>query len=352
MKASPYFSILRMNFPMDRDLFVNQLSVEPRIGLHEFNISGQDDEVRAAFQHVHAYHITSARDDLPLPWFAHKDLLQHCPKLLVVSTFGAGYDTVNLQDCTQAGICSVNQAGSNARAVAEHALALILALSKRINENDRRIRRGEKFTRIQGMGYELLGRTLGLVGLGHAGTQMAMLGLALGMKIIAYDPFLSAEQMSQRGAQAVTLAQLTSQSDVISLHCPRDETTLGMFDAPRFADMKKGALFVTTARGGIHDEDALHHALTSGHLGGAGLDVWSVEPPAASHPLLKLDNVVASYHTAGVSVDARRQMASMSAQQLLLIAQGHRPPRLLNPEVWPAYSQRFKDILGRNVLET
>jgi hypothetical protein len=116
MNASPYFSILRMKFPMDSALFAEKLSVEPRIGLHEFNITGQDDEIRAAFQHVHAYHITSARDDLPQPWFAHQALLQHCPKLLVVSTFGAGYDTVNLQDCTHAGICAVNQAGSNARA--------------------------------------------------------------------------------------------------------------------------------------------------------------------------------------------------------------------------------------------
>jgi len=349
MNASPYFAILRMNLPMDRATFVDTLSAEARISLHEFDVTGQDLQMQAAFQHVHAYHITSARDDLPAPWFASRVLIDNCPKLLAVSTYGAGYDTVNLQDCTKAGICVVNQAGSNARAVAEHTLALILGLSKRINENDRKLRRGEKFTRAQGMGFELLGRTLGLVGLGHTGTQMALLGRAVGMKVIASDPFLTADQITARGAESASLDALIAQADVISLHCPRDESTLGMFNAQRFAAMKKGALFVSTARGDIHDEVALQHALISGHLSGAGLDVWSVEPPDASHPLLQLDNVVASYHTAGVSVDARYQMASMSAQQLLMIAQGHRPSRLLNPEVWPDYCKRFKAILGRDI---
>jgi D-3-phosphoglycerate dehydrogenase len=113
--------------------------------------------------------------------------------------------------------------------------------------------------------------------------------------------------------------------------------------------MKRGAIFVTTARGGIHDEAALLAALESGHLAGAGLDVWDVEPPPLEHPLLKCDNVIASFHTAGVKHEARYHTASWGAEQIAAIARGLRPPRIVNPEVWPAYVRRFEAITGTKV---
>ena len=122
-----------------------------------------------------------------------------------------------------------------------------------------------------------------------------------------------------------------------------------MMDARAFARMKKGAVFITTARGGIHDEAALLDALTSGHLMGAGLDVWDKEPPPLDHPLLKLENVVASYHTAGVTPEARRNMWALAAEQIVGIFKGGRPPRLINPEVWPSYAKRFEAITGSHV---
>lgn len=137
---------------------------------------------------------------------------------------------------------------------------------------------------------------------------------------------------------------------MVSLHCPLDERTRSLMGAPEFARMKAGALFITTARGGIHDEAALFAALKSGHLGGAGLDVWAVEPPVANHPLLGRDNVLATAHTAGVTHGSRRQMATMAASQIVALAGGARPPRLVNPEVWPLYAQRFERALGRPVL--
>jgi D-3-phosphoglycerate dehydrogenase len=167
--------------------------------------------------------------------------------------------------------------------------------------------------------------------------------------VIAHDPFLSAQTIQERGATSVTLDELLAQSDVVSVHCPRDDQTLGMFNANTFAAMKSGALFVTTARGGIHDEAALYDALRSGHLRGAGLDVWLIEPPAASHPLLSLDQVMATHHTAGVSKDARVQMASMAATQLAQMALGEPPSRLINPEVWPEFSKRFEQLMSRSV---
>jgi D-3-phosphoglycerate dehydrogenase len=113
--------------------------------------------------------------------------------------------------------------------------------------------------------------------------------------------------------------------------------------------LKHGAMFITTARGGIHDEKAVLEALQSGHLSGAGLDVWDQEPPPADHPLLKLDNVVATYHTAGVTHEARRSMATFAAEQIVGVLKGGRPPRLINPEAWPAYAARFEAVLGGHV---
>ena len=119
-----------------------------------------------------------------------------------------------------------------------------------------------------------------------------------------------------------------------------------MMDAAAFGRMKKGSVFVTTARGGIHDEAALLKALTSGHLMGAGVDVWDKEPPPIDHPLLKLDNVVATYHTAGVTNEARRNMATFAAEQIVGILKGEKPPRLINAEVWPAFVKRFDEVTG------
>jgi D-3-phosphoglycerate dehydrogenase len=197
------------------------------------------------------------------------------------------------------------------------------------------------------MGFDLMGRTLGVVGIGHAGGRVAQLAQAFGMTVLATDPFVEPAEIVRRGAQPVDLSTLLQRADVVSLHCPLDDRTRGMMGAGEFAAMKAGALFITTARGHIHDEAALEQALRNGHLGGAGLDVWSLEPPPADHPLLRLDNVLASHHSAGVTVDSRRQMATMAASQILQTLGGARPPRLVNPEVWPAYARRFEALLGR-----
>ena len=135
----------------------------------------------------------------------------------------------------------------------------------------------------------------------------------------------------------------------VSLHCPRNESTSRMMDTQAFARMKKGAIIVTTARGSIHDEAALLTALETGRLSGAGLDVWDKEPPPLDHPLLQLENVVASYHTAGVTPEARRNMWALAAEQIVGIFKGGRPPRLINPEAWPAYAGRFEAITGFHV---
>jgi D-3-phosphoglycerate dehydrogenase / 2-oxoglutarate reductase len=295
---------------------------------------------------AHVYHVSAAKDELPREWFADAALLARCPDLLCVSSSGAGYDTVDVPACTAAGVAVVNQAGGNADSVAEHTLAMMLAASRRMIECDRRMRRETGFTREDVMGHEMRGKTIGIVGIGEVGSRVARLSRAFGLEVIATDPFVSPEEIARRGARAVGLDELLAQADIVSLHCPRDPTTLKMIDAPAFARMKKGAIFITTARGGIHDEKALVEALRSGHLYGAGIDVWDREPPPLDHPLLAMDNVFASFHIAGVTHEARRNVAAIAAEQIAGLAAGVRPPRLVNPEVWPAFEQRRARLLG------
>jgi D-3-phosphoglycerate dehydrogenase len=132
----------------------------------------------------------------------------------------------------------------------------------------------------------------------------------------------------------------------VSLHCPRDKSTIDMMGAAQYAKMKRGAYFITTARGGIHDEVALASALESGQIAAAGLDVWQPEPPPLDHPLLKLDNVFATYHTAGVTFEARRNIATLGSEQIVQLLRGGKPPRLVNPEAWPAFQARFNKRRG------
>lgn len=309
----------------------------------------QDDETAAwaAFETAHAYQISAAKDELALQWHAHAPLLQRAPNLLCISSGGAGYDTVDVPACTAAGVLVVNQAGGNAQSVAEHTLGLILGLTKRIAENDRLLRTSRGYAREDLMGSEIAGKTLGLVGIGHVGRRVAALARAFGMTVLATDPYVDDEAVAAAGAEKVTLPQLLERSDIVSIHCPRNSETSKLMNAETFARMKSGALFITTARGGIHDETALAGALQSGHLGGAGIDVWDIEPPPLDHPLLQQDNVISTYHTAGVTAEARGRMARYASEQVIDTLHGKRPPRIINPDVWPAYVKRFERIMGR-----
>ncbi|MBU3654060.1 MAG: hydroxyacid dehydrogenase, partial [Limnohabitans sp.] len=314
------------------DLWINpvfdeRLAQAQDIDFQIFPVRGDRDLALQLLSQAHVYQVSAAKDELPQEWFVSAGLIAQCPQLLCVSSTGAGYDTVDVAACTAAGIAVVNQAGGNADSVAEHTLALMLSVSRRMVESDRRMRREQGFTREDVMGHEIRGKTVGLVGMGHIGTRVAKLAQAFGMQVLAVDPFLSAEDIQKRGARSVRFSELLAQSDVVSLHCPRDATTLKMMNADTFAQMKPGALFINTARGGLHDEAALTQALTSGHLAGAGLDVWDQEPPPLDHPLLAMDNVFATFHTAGVTHEARRNVAVIGAEQILQLLAGERPPR-------------------------
>ena len=167
------------------------------------------------------------------------------------------------------------------------------------------------------------------------------------MTVLAYDPYLTADEIRGRHATKVEMDELFSRSDYVSVHCPRTDETLGMIGRRQFEAMKPTAYFVTTARGGVHDEAALAAALREKRIAGAGVDVFAKEPPAPDHPLLAFDNVVASPHVAGSTVESVRDMAIGNALQWVDIFEGRRPPRLINPQAWPKYSDRFARVLGR-----
>jgi D-3-phosphoglycerate dehydrogenase / 2-oxoglutarate reductase len=296
---------------------------------------------------AHAYQIGAARDEIVMDYHATESLLARAPNLLAVSSNGAGFDTVDVDACTAAGVIAVNQAGGNKEAVAEHVLAMMLTLSKRIVETDRYMRRQSDIPRNDFIGHDLTGRTVGIIGLGNVGSRVAELCRGLfRMRVLAFDPYLTEQEIAARGGEKVTLDALLAQSDYVSVNCPRNTETRNMIGAAQYAQMQKHAYFITTARGGIHDEAALAEALAAHRIAGAGLDVWEKEPPPHTHPLMAFDNVVISPHTAGVTVESRNNIARIAAEQMLDILDGKRPPRLLNPAVWPAYCERFQRILG------
>jgi D-3-phosphoglycerate dehydrogenase len=304
------------------------------------------DENWNEMRRAHGYQI-QARTELREPWFADAALLRDCPNMLAISSTGAGYDMIDVDDCTRAGVIVLNQSGTNKEGVAEHALGLILSLSKKIGVSDKAMRTVANMDRRLYEGNDIRYKTIGIVGIGNIGTRVAELCRGLfGMTVLACDPFLTAEQISARGGTKVELPDLLRQSDYVTVHCPRTKASFGMFGAEQFALMKPSAYFINTARGGIHDEPALAEALTSGRIAGAGLDVFLKEPPDLDHPLLHIDNVIVTPHNAGMTTETMRDMVTATARQWIGVFHGEVPPRLVNPEAWPLYSKRFAELLG------
>jgi D-3-phosphoglycerate dehydrogenase / 2-oxoglutarate reductase len=329
------------------EIYADILRARPDVRLDRLENESSEEISAPILSAAHAYQVGAARDELARHFHVDQDLLRRAPNLLIVSSNGAGYDPVDVEACTEAGVLVVNQSGGNAHSVAEHALGMLLTLSKRILEADRALRREANVNRNALVGTEAHGKAIGIVGLGNVGRRIAALcdGL-LGMKVLAYDPYLKASEMAARGGEKVELDELLSRSDYVSVSCPLTRESRGMIGAREFALMQPHAYFITTARGFIHDEAALLEALRNKLIAGAGLDVWAKEPPPPDHPLLQFDNVLASPHTAGVTREARANMGRIAAEQVLDALDGMRPPRLINPEVWPHYIRRFERAFG------
>jgi len=250
MAAGRRWRVVRFALPADPH-FDARLRSEPDIELTVAPFPKSADDVAAALAEADVYHVASARNEMSKHTFVTAEFLAKFPQLLAISTYGAGYDSVDVEACTRAGVAVMCQMGANRESVAEHTIALILSVVHRIGEQDRRMRL-EKLTSREGvMGREARGMTLGLVGIGNVGMRVAEMGRALAMPVIAVDPFVAPGEIRSRGADPVTLEQLIERSDIVSLHCPRDSSTLGMFGAAQFARMKRGAVLINVGRAKI-----------------------------------------------------------------------------------------------------
>jgi D-3-phosphoglycerate dehydrogenase / 2-oxoglutarate reductase len=327
--------------------FVEMLGKRDDVRLDMLEQKSPDAAALEILAAAHAYQIGSARDELVSHYQTSDALLGRTPNLLIVSTNGAGYDTVDVKACSARGILVVNQSGGNAEAVAEHVIGMMLCLCKRVGESDRALRAGKIERRIDYIGGEAFGRTLGIVGLGNVGRRIAELaGTLFRMQVLAYDPYLDADVVRARGAAKVELDELLRRSDFVSINCPLTPESHNLMGAREYALMKPTAYFITTARGSIHDEEALEKALRDKTIAGAGLDVWEKEPPPAQHPLMKYDNVMVTPHMAGVTRESRARMGQIAAEQMLDALDGRPVPRIVNPLVWPDYAKRFERTFG------
>lgn len=256
--------------------------------------------------------------------------IEAAPRLRAVARHGVGYDMVDVAALTRHRIPLLVTGTANSPSVAEHALSLMLALAKRTLPLDAMVRERRWSQRlIEPLPLDLFDKTLLVIGFGRIGTRLARACVALGMRVLVYDPYVPATAVAAAGctAQADLDAALAG-ADFVTIHCPKTAETVGMFDAERLARMKPSAYLVNTARGGIIDEDALNAALDEGVIAGAGLDVFEHEPPSDDHPLLRNARVVLAPHMAGVSREAMERMAVAMAENLLGVLDGQ--PNLEN----------------------
>ena len=257
------------------------------------------------------------------------------PAMQVVARIGVGYDAVEVPALTARRVPLMVAGTANSTSVAEHAFHLMMALAKRGTSLDAMVHKGTWCDRHDGLPMELSGKTVLIVGFGRIGTRSARRCLGFDMNVLIYDPYVPAEKITGAGCERVTdLDAALPRADFVSIHCPKNPETVGMFNAVRFARMKRGAFIVNTARGGIIDEPALHAALTAGHLAGAGLDVFESEPTPVNNTLLQLDNVLTSPHMAGVTTESVAGMARVTAENILSVLDGQ-PNRdnVINKEV-------------------
>jgi D-3-phosphoglycerate dehydrogenase len=243
-----------------------------------------------------------------------REVLVAGSKLKVVGRAGAGVDNVDVVAARERGVVVMNTPGGNSAAVAEHAIGLMFALSRSIPRADAALKQG-LWLKKELEGCELGGKTLGLVGLGNVGARVARHAKALGMKVLAYDPYLTTRTAEAAGAELVDIETVLTRSDYVSVHVPRTKETANLLNAEAFARMKRGVYLVNCARGGIVVEKDLLAALESGQVGGAGLDVFDTEPPG-DLALVRHPRVVATPHIAASTAEAQLVVASMIAEQV------------------------------------
>lgn len=262
-------------------------------------------------------------------------LMDTLPNLRLIARTGIGYDNVNLADATARGILVTNTPDGPTESTAEHTVAMLLALAKRLKQGDANMAAGKWGPRSGSLiGIEVKGRTLGLVGLGRIGKRVANIcRLGLEMQVIAYDPFVTPEQGAALGVEMTDLDSVVRRADVLSVHVPATPETYHLVNRERLAAMKDGAIVLNLARGPLVDETALLEAVNSGKILGAGLDVYDPEPPVADSPLRNHPLILVTPHTAGLTVEGRERTEVMAVERVLAYFRGETPLDVVNRAV-------------------
>jgi D-3-phosphoglycerate dehydrogenase len=255
--------------------------------------------------------------------------------LKVIGRPGVGVDDVDVATCTEFGIPVVIVPGANTRSVAEHAMLLMFATAKDLLRSDQETRRGNFGIRSSFKAYELKGRTLGLIGGGAIGSEFGRMAQGIGMNVMVYDPFLKKDDVEARGWRHVaSLDDIYRDADVISIHVPLTEQTKNMIGDRELGLMKKDAILINCARGGIIDEDALYRALKDNRIHSAGTDVLAKEPFDTTSPLMSLENFVLTPHMAGQTKEAAAGVATGAVEGVLAVINGEKWPKVCNPEAY------------------
>ncbi|WP_138375720.1 hydroxyacid dehydrogenase [Dorea longicatena] len=268
--------------------------------------------------------------------------VENSPNLKVIGRTGVGYDSVDVKTATAHGIPVVITPGANNRSVAEHAVAMMFALSKNLVEAQQEMCKGNWEIRGAKKAFELEGKTIGILGLGAIGRETAKICEGCGMKVAAYDPFLSKEQVEGYGAVYYeNYEDLLKVSDVVSIHVPLTDETKNMISKKQLTEMKKTALIINCSRGGIINETDLVEALKAGEIAGAGTDVFCSEPPKTDDPLLNCPNLIVSPHSAAQTREAVIKMAQMCVKGCLAVAEGKKWPFVADKSVYD--HEKWKD---------
>jgi len=247
-------------------------------------------------------------------------VIENCPNLRIIARSGVGFDAVDLEACNEKGILVTTTPGVNHHAVAEHTISLLMGIARDFPKQDQHVRAGNWLRRAF---PRVMGTTLGIVGLGRIGQAVRARGL--GMNVVAYDPYANKDFASKWQIELIPLDDLYARSEYVSLHSPSTPETQHMINKESLAKMKPGSVVINTARGSLINEDDLVESLRSGHLRGAGLDVYEVEPLPTSSPLLELDNVLLSGHTAGLDIESHNGMFGMCGEIIVALHNGEWP---------------------------
>jgi phosphoglycerate dehydrogenase-like enzyme len=326
--------------PAYGDLGLAELSGQPHVRYHFLTDLAPTPDDTTYWSRLYSLEITPDHirgvDGLVVlrPWVTRAAFTEGAAELAVIGRSGAGYDKIDLATCTEHGVAVFNAPLALNHSTASAALLFMLALAKRLPDQERIVRHGHWDQQAVVVGSEIFGRTLGIVGLGHSGRELARLVSPFSMRVLACSPSAEPDAAQALGVRLTSLEEVLRESDYLSLHCRLTTDTTRLIGPAQLALMKPSAFLINVARGELVDQQALVAALRAGRIAGAGLDVFDVEPLPWDDPLIGLDNVILTPHWLASTRDVWQATAQAMSRGMLRAARGERPENVVNPEVF------------------